>query len=669
MAKPIKGQSGAIDRLRTFAPDVEIRLDTRTGGVLRIRGALTGPQDGSPEMASLRFLSDNKELFDIQAPKDELHLKDVQVDASGNRHVRYQQKYRGVPVFGRELIVHMDGRNAVQGTSGRFEPGLDLSADPAIKPEAAEKAALTHAKDNKRWPGAAPLLLIITIEGEAHLAWHLTLLGTDRALDGSIIEAKWEYFVDAKGGKVLWRYNNLQTHGSTTGSGVGRYSGTGPVNCFHDHPGNRYMLQDQSLQSTARIFTHDANSAAAPGPVSEDADSSWSAGDQGAEVDSHRYTRSFFDYFLTEHGRNSFDGAGADMTICAHVGVNWPNASWNGSYVKIGDGDNVTYGPFSTLDIVAHEWMHAVTEHTANLVYYSESGALNESMSDVFAALIDGDWLQGEDNWLKVGAQGYGPAGRNLADPTNGGQYNTADPIGSVLKGHQPDQMSDKYTGTSDSQGVHINSGIMNKAAYLIANGGTHRNVKICTGLGRDRLGHLYYGALTTHLVSSSDFEDMRDAVLDSLSDLYSSHSLYQRWRSSIINAFAAVGIGTAVACPPLVCIHAPIQCKLSPIFCKTEPFTCKLAPMVCKTEPVVCKTQPLICRTEPIVCKINPILCRIEPALCKIEPIGCKIEPIGCKPAPMPQCPPSPGIGPGCLPGPDPGPFSPHLEPRTPKE
>src|SRR3990172_1096299 len=143
------------------------------------------------------------------------------------------------------------------------------------------------------------------------------------------------------------------------------------------------------------------------------------------------------------HGRDSYDGAGADMEIYAHVGTNWNNASWSPSqqHVKIGDGDGTTWDPFCSLDMIAHEWTHAVTEHTAGLTYYAEPGALNESMSDVFAALIDGDWLHGEDCWLGAAA----PAGRNLADPTNGGQYDPANPINSVLAGHQPDHMSDKY--------------------------------------------------------------------------------------------------------------------------------------------------------------------------------------------------------------------------------
>jgi hypothetical protein len=250
-------------------------------------------------------------------------------------------------------------------------------------------------------------------------------------------------------------------------------------------------------------------------------------------------------------------------------------------------------------------------------------------MSDVFSCLIAGNWIYGEEPWLLASA----PGARNLEDPTNGGLYDPTDPITSVLEGHQPDHMTDKYTGTLDYGGVHINSGIMNKAAYLIATGGTHRGIRICEGLGNDVLGLLYYQALTTHLVSSSDFSDMRDAVLDSLDDLYSSNPHYSRWRASIINAFAAVGIGTAVICP-LICWIAPGICPPSPhVLCPPAPG------LVCPPAPYICPPAPdFVCPPSPMVV---------------------------CPPSPYVACPPSPGLS--CLPGPDPLPYDPNIRVRNP--
>jgi thermolysin len=592
----------------------------------------------------------------MKAPEEELELRAVGKDSRGNSHVRFQQMYKGRPVFGGELVVHMDSGNAIRGVNGKYTAGIDLPDEPEITAEEAEKTILGDAPDSKKRTEEDPLLLILVHEGESHLAWHMTVDGTDQDLAGGEMPALWVYFVDAVTGKVLWRYNNLQTHTRTTGTGKGKYAGNVTLNTLHNHASSKYELEDQWLPTSARIITHDANGGFPPKPVSKDSNNNWSAPSQGADVDCHYYTRMFYDYFLLVHGRDSYDGAGADMHIYAHVGNNWNNASWNGSYVKIGDGDGTTNGPYCTLDIVAHEWTHAVTGSTANLIYYDESGALNEAFSDIFAALIDDDWLQGEDNWLKTTA----PAGRNLADPTNGGQYDTSDPIGSVIDGHQPDHTTDQYTGSMDNKGVHINSGIMNKAAYLIATGGTHRGIKICVALGRDVLGRLYYEALTNHLTPSSDFADMRDAVLDALDALYLGDPRYDRWEAAIKNAFAAVGVGTAVSCPT-ICWIAP-ACPPAPTICRISPVA------LCPPNPLVrCPPNPLtLCPPNPAtLCPPNPgTLCPPNPdILCPPNPqLACPPNPqLACPPNPLTACPPMPGAG--CLPGPDPLPFQPKMK------
>lgn len=638
MYKPTGKQKEVLENLKKIDPKIEIKWDDRTGAPLRIRGKLSEMKHADLEKASLLFLRDNKNLYSIASPDEELKLKTVTSDRAGNRHVRFQQMYKKIPVFGNEMIVHIDQDNMIKGTNGHFLPDLRLSEKPKISEKEATDIVLKHdSKNMKDHLHGEPVLMVLSMFVEQPtLVWHITIDGIDKDLEGNDTPAKWEYFVDSITGKVAYRYNNEQSHGRTTGSGTGKYSGSVALNTVHDHGTGKYTLEDQWVPSTARIVTHDADGGYPPAAVSEDSNNNWSATDQGPEVDCHLHTRIVFDYFLMVHGRNSYDDAGADMHIYAHCGTNWNNASWNGSYVKIGDGDGVDKDSYCNLDIVAHEWTHAVTEYTAGLIYSNESGALNESMSDVFAALIDGNWLQGEDNWLKATA----PAGRNLEDPTNGGQYDPANPIDSVIDGHQPDHMTDKYTGSADYGGVHINSGIMNKAAYLISTGGTHRGITICEGLGRDVLGRLYYQALTSYLISTSDFSDMRDAVLDSLDDLYLGDPRYDRWRASITNAFAAVGIGTAVLCP-IVCWIAPHICPPSPhIMCPPSPH-------------IVCPPSPYLCPPSP------HIMCPPSPSFtCPPSPY------VLCPPSPRLMCPPAPY---GCLPGPDPGPFIPDIKVRRP--
>lgn len=624
MYEPIKKQKDVLENLKKVDPNVEIKWDERTGSPLRVKGLLARVEQKEPGKAAMEFIDANKGLFLLESVQKEMRLKRIDTDRVGIRHVRMQQVYKELPVFGSEIIVHIDANNNIKGTTGKLTPNIDLPEKPKITDEKALKIVLSDDRNNSkvRMHSEPNLMILTQFIKTPHLVWHVTVEGKDKDLYGDETPAKWEYFVDALNGEIVWKYNNEQGHTRTTGSGVGTYAGAASINTLHDHGTANYLLEDQWVPSTARVITHDADGGYPPAPVSEDNNNNWSAAGQGPDVDCHLYTRMVFDYFLLVHGRDSYDDAGADMNIYANCGTNWNNATWNGSYVKIGNGDGVRYNSLCALDIIAHEWTHAVTEFTAGLVYSNESGALNESMSDVFAALISGDWLMGEDAWLPATA----PALRNMEDPTNGGLYDPANPIDSVRAGHQPDHMSDKYTGFSDGGGVHINSGIMNKAAYLIATGGTHRGISVCEGLGRDVLGRLYYQALTNHLVSSSDFSDMRDAVLDSLDDLYAGDPRYSRWRASIINAFAAVGIGSAVICP-MVCWIAPHICPPSPhILCPPSPhYICPPAP------DMLCPPSPMII----------------------------------CPPSPYISCPPSPGIS--CLPGPDPLPYIPDIRVRMP--
>ena len=163
----------------------------------------------------------------------------------------------------------------------------------------------------------------------------------------------------------------------------------------------------------------------------------------------YQYLGDTHDYYFSRFGRDSYNAAGAAMKATVHYGTNYQNAFWNGVQMVFGDG-------FPIDDVTAHEMTHAVTENEANLIYQNQSGALNESFSDIFGEIIDmtngaGNdtppvaWLMGED------LPGIG-AIRSLADPTLYGD---------------PDRVSNYDCTTADNGGVHTNSGIPNKAAYL----------------------------------------------------------------------------------------------------------------------------------------------------------------------------------------------------------
>ena len=184
--------------------------------------------------------------------------------------------------------------------------------------------------------------------------------------------------------------------------------------------------------------------------------------------DSAGLVRSFFGDRL---GRTSIDNRALDLILNVHFDVQFNNAFWDGDEMTFGDGDGVIFTGFArSLDVVAHELAHGVTQFTSGLVYQGESGALNEHFSDVFGTAItqwaageapaEADWLIGDEI---MGPDLYGEALRSMAHP--GTAYDN--PI--LGSDPQPAHYADRYTGTADNGGVHINSGIPNRAFYLSA--------------------------------------------------------------------------------------------------------------------------------------------------------------------------------------------------------
>ncbi|WP_406435825.1 M4 family metallopeptidase [Streptomyces sp. NBC_00631] len=210
-----------------------------------------------------------------------------------------------------------------------------------------------------------------------------------------------------------------------------------------------------------------------------------------------------FELYLKAYGRDSIDGDGLPLNASVHYDVDYDNAFWNGDQMVFGDGDGQIFTDFtSSVDVIGHELTHGVTQYTANLEYYGQSGALNESVSDVFGSLIkqyslgqsadQADWLIGE-GLLAPGV--HGVALRSMKAP--GTAYD--DPR--LGKDPQPATMQHYVRTSRDNGGVHINSGIPNHAFYLLAT--------VLGGNAWERAGQIWYDVLTGgELRSDATFVD-----------------------------------------------------------------------------------------------------------------------------------------------------------------
>ena len=232
-------------------------------------------------------------------------------------------------------------------------------------------------------------------------------------------------------------------------------------------------------------------------------------------------------------GRDSYDGAGATVSATVHYGRDYVNAFWDGTQLVFGDGDSRVFERFTKpVDVLGHEFAHAVTDYTAGLVYRDQPGALNESVSDVFAACLkqrllgqqaaDADWLIGAE-LFKPGVQAR--ALRDMAAP--GTAYDDPELGQDPQVGH----LDDYVVTRDDNGGVHLNSGIPNRAFHLAATA--------IGGTAWEGAGRIWWAALTGGQVrASTDFAGFAAATLASAG----AH------RVAVADAWAAVGVGSSSA-------------------------------------------------------------------------------------------------------------------------
>jgi Zn-dependent metalloprotease len=250
--------------------------------------------------------------------------------------------------------------------------------------------------------------------------------------------------------------------------------------------------------------------------------------------EAYDYTGDTYDFYLKVFNRNSVDDHGLVLTSTVHYGAGYDNALWNGQQMIYGDGDGQYFQRFTAcLDVIGHELTHGVTQNEAQLVYQDQSGALNESISDVFGSLIK-QWANNQDvtqaDWL-IGKGLFtnavqGQAIRSMAAP--GSAYD--DP--NIGKDPQPATMAAYVNTTDDNGGVHINSGICNRAFYLAA--------MAIGGYAWQKAGLIWYRTLNGSLNPSADFQTMANATTIVAGSLFGQNSTEQQ---AVIDAWSQVGL------------------------------------------------------------------------------------------------------------------------------
>ncbi|MFZ1629850.1 MAG: M4 family metallopeptidase, partial [Anaerolineae bacterium] len=433
-----------------------------------------GAAPTTPEQAARSFLTVFGDLFGLTDQSQDLSLLRLTPDEAGFQFVHFQQVYQGVPVLGGELIVQLTADLHTAAVTGEILPVPALAITPTFELDLAQQQALeviarAYVVPTTTLTSTTPALWVYNPtllgpgSGFTSLVWRLEITAQELAPIRELV------LVDARRGGVVLHFNqvdaalNRQTYTANNGTTL-----PGTLVCNESNP-------------------------------------TCSGGDAHA-VAAHRYAGDTYNFYFNNHNRDSMDGAGMTLKSTVHYRSGYQNAFWNGSQMVYGDG----YGFPLADDVVAHELTHGVTEHESDLFYYYQSGAINESFSDLWGEFVDltnnaGNdtpavrWLLGED------ITGLG-AIRNMQNPPAYGD---------------PDRMRSHYYVLSDSDngGVHTNSGINNKAAYLMTDGGGFNSFSV-RGLGIVKVAKIYYEVQTHLLVSGADYADLYDALYQACNNL-----------------------------------------------------------------------------------------------------------------------------------------------------
>ena len=357
-----------IERLKSSAAGrVRVSTSNATGAV---SFAAVEPGEGgdllpgtaaAPNDKSRRFLREYSGLFGLKDSDAELQLGRERLDERGGRHLSYYQSYRGVPVFAGVLLAHFGPKGELAAVNGTVVPEIQL--DPTPTRSAADAGSTAIAAVSEENPGReifvrSGLLMVYRtglargVEGETYLAWQIEV--------GNDADVREFVYVDAHSGKIVDRLPGIIDSMYRRA-----YDGQNLNAVPPSYPGSPYWEEGQGLPTASQ----EANNM----------------------IDASKET---YDFYNKSFGRDSFDDHGTKMDSIFNRGYSCPNASWNGTFISFCPG-------FTTDDVTGHEWSHAYTQYTDGLIYAWQSGALNESYSDIFGETIDrinGRGLDAPDN-------------------------------------------------------------------------------------------------------------------------------------------------------------------------------------------------------------------------------------------------------------------------------
>lgn len=468
-------------------------------------------------------------------------------DEIGMTHIRYEILVNSIPIEFEQLLIHIK-QGKIYSLNGMLKQNFTIANSNNVDKALALNAAIDYVDANRyKWelekeeerlrfeqndPNAS-----YYPKGRQVILWNSNQYRLAYSFDIYAHEplSRQQVYVDAETNQVIDVEEKIHT-GNIPGIAHTVYSGI--RNIIADSLNGVYRLRDTTRG--AGVLTFDMNNSTQHNTAIDftDNDNVWNnvnAQKNQYAGDAHWGAEKMYDYLDSVHNRNSIDNQGFALLSYVHYGTNYNNAFWDGQRMTYGDGDQRN-NPLTTLDITGHEIAHGLTNFTAALRYRSESGALNESFSDIFGVALEfyarpnnANWFMGED---------IGSAFRSISNPNNFGDPDTYDGSFWINQNCIP-------TRNNDWCGVHTNSGVQNFWFYLLTKGGIGSNDKgfayNVSPLGMDTASKIAFRNLTTYLTQNSNHDDARFYAIQSAIDLYGACSPEVE---SVTNAWYAVGVG-----------------------------------------------------------------------------------------------------------------------------
>lgn len=348
--------------------------------------------------------------------------------------------------------------------------------------------------------------------------------------------SRYYVYIDAQSGEVLKKISRICS-ADVKATGTTRYHGAQTITTDSLSP-NTFLLRETNRKGRGmEIETRNCQTEFEFSSVDfTNPTKVWNianAAKDEAALDCHFGAERTYDYYLDSLNYDSYDGQGSKLLQYVHYDQGYFNAFWTGSYSCYGDG---SADPLTGIDVVSHEITHGVTQYNADLIYELESGALNESFSDIFGTVVEFNSLGADASWV-IGVRSF-----SLRDMSNPNRYNNPDTYGGVAWTNTVDCIPG---GSNDGCGVHNNSGVQNFWFYVLSQGDTGvndlKNAYSVVGIGMSKAAQIAFKNLRDYLTPQSDYADARRGSIQAAIDLYGYDSPEM---ISVMNAWYAVGVG-----------------------------------------------------------------------------------------------------------------------------